>query len=146
MKTYKLAAFDMDGTFVDLYGVDNWLEQLISHDPTPYRIAEPLLDMDRFARSLKRLQRDGFRLGIVSWLAKNSDADYDTAVTREKLAWLKKHLPGVKWDEIIITTFGNAKEQFAHTDRDILFDDEMKNRGSWTGIAYDAGDIIGVLG
>ena len=137
--------FDMDGTFVNLYGVENWLEMLIGHNPTPYRIAKPLFNMNSFARVLNRLQRNGFRLAVVSWLAKNSNTDYDNEVRNAILNKLKKHLASVKWDEIIITNHGNAKEQFIHTNDDILFDDEQKNRDNWTGIAYNVNDIIKVL-
>lgn len=137
--------FDMDGTFVNLYGVENWLEQLVNHNPMPYKIAKPLFNMNSFARVLNRLQKNGFRLAVISWLAKNSTDDYDKAVEKEKKNWLKKHLSSVNWDEIIITSHGNVKEQFAHTEKDILFDDEKKNRDNWTGIAYNVNDIIGVL-
>ena len=137
--------FDMDGTIANLYGVDDWLEMLINHNPTPYKIAKPLVNMNSLARILNRLQRNGFRLAVISWLAKDSNTHYDNEVTSAKHNWLKKHLASVKWDEIIITAHGNAKEQFAHTESDILFDDEKKNRDNWTGIAHNVNDIIGVL-
>ena len=35
--------FDCDGTWIDLYGVNGWLEMLINKDVTPYAIAKPLL-------------------------------------------------------------------------------------------------------
>ena len=44
--------FDMDGTIADLYGVDNWLEMLTDHDPTPYEIARPLVRLNVLARML----------------------------------------------------------------------------------------------
>ena len=34
---------DMDGTFVDLYGVENWLPMLRAEETTPYEIAKPLV-------------------------------------------------------------------------------------------------------
>ena len=42
MKTYF---FDMDGTFVDLYGVDNWLDDLINEKTRPYDEAKPLVNL-----------------------------------------------------------------------------------------------------
>jgi len=137
--------FDMDGTFVDLYGVENWLEMLTNHNAIPYRVAKPLFNMNSFARILNRLQREGFRLAIISWLAKNSSEKYDDEVTKAKKAWLKKHLASVKWDEIIITSHGNAKENFIHTKFDILFDDEKKNREKWKGIAYNVNNLLDTL-
>ena len=36
--------FDMDGTIADLYGVENWLNDLRTERTTPYEIATPLCD------------------------------------------------------------------------------------------------------
>ena len=33
--------FDLDGTLVDLYGVEGWLEDLTNHNERPYREAKP---------------------------------------------------------------------------------------------------------
>ena len=137
--------FDMDGTIADLYGVPNWLEMLINHNETPYAIAEPLLRLNILARMLNRLQREGYRLGVLSWLAKDSTVEYDERVTNAKLEWLAKHLPSVHWDNINIVEYGTPKENFCETPFDILFDDEEKNRENWQGVAYDVNNIIEVL-
>ena len=84
----KTIYFDMDGTIADLYAVENWLPKLRSADATPYEDAVPMVRMNLLARLLNRLQKEGYKLGIVSWLAKNSDNDYDEAVTRAKMSWL----------------------------------------------------------
>lgn len=76
--------FDMDGTIADLYGVENWLDYLIASDALPYEIAKPLIRLNTLARVLNRLQKQGCKIGIISWLAKNSDTDYDEKVTRAK--------------------------------------------------------------
>ena len=57
--------FDMDGTLADLYAVDNWLEKLVSGDPSPYAEAAPMLDLRLLARRLNRLQQNGIRLAVV---------------------------------------------------------------------------------
>ena len=137
--------FDLDGTIANLYGVDGWLEMLIAHDETPYAIAEPLVRLNILARMLNRLQREGYRLAVVSWLAKGSNAEYDERVTNAKLEWLAKHLPSVHWDNINIVEYGTPKENFCETPFDILFDDEEKNRENWQGVAYDVNNIIEVL-
>ena len=62
--------FDMDGTIANLYAVPNWLEMLRAYDPTPYQKAVPLVRMASLARILNRLQREGWVIGIVSWLSK----------------------------------------------------------------------------
>ena len=137
--------FDMDGTIADLYGVENWLDYLIAKDAFPYEIAKPLLRLSALARVLNRLQRQGFRIGVISWLAKNSTEEYDEAVTKAKLDWLKTHLPSVVFDEVNIVAYGTPKQIFANTDDDILFDDETKNRNDWTGQAFDVDNIIEIL-
>lgn len=134
--------FDMDGTIADLYGVEGWLEMLRAGDPTPYRAAKPLVRMQSLARILHRLQRQGYEIGIVSWLSKTSTPDYDEAVTAAKLEWLAAHLASVRFDSIDIIAYGTPKQD----GRDgILFDDELKNREAWSGIAYDVNDILEVL-
>ena len=137
--------FDLDGTLANLYGVEGWLPMLEAHDETPYVIAEPLLRLNIFARMINKLQREGYRLGVLSWLSKNADADYNERVTNAKLEWLARHLPSVVWDRIIIIPYGTPKENYCETPLDILFDDELKNRDNWNGIAYDVNDIIEIL-
>lgn len=137
--------FDMDGTIADLYGVENWLDYLIASDALPYEIARPLIRLNALARILNRLQKQGYKIGIISWLAKNSDTAYDEKVTKAKKEWLKKHLASVNFDEIHIVNYGTPKQTFAKTDNDILFDDEEKNRKDWTGKAFDVNEIIKIL-
>lgn len=137
--------FDMDGTIADLYGVENWLNYLLIADALPYEIAKPLVKLNVLARILNKLQKEGYRIGIISWLAKNSDTAYDEKVTEAKQKWLKKHLASVKFDEINIAPYGTPKQMFAKTTNDILFDDEKRNRDNWTGKAFDVNEILEVL-
>ena len=137
--------FDMDGTIADLYGVENWLDYLIASDALPYEIAKPLIRLNALARILNRPQKQGYKVGVISWLAKNSNTDYDKKVTRAKKEWLKKHLASVNFDEIHIVKYGTPKQTFAKTENDILFDDEEKNRNDWTGKAFDVNEIIEIL-
>ena len=135
--------FDMDGTIADLYGVENWLDFLIASDSFPYEIAKPLIRLSALARILHRLQDEGYRVGIISWLSKNSTPEYDEKVTEAKKNWLKTHLPSVEFDEINIVPYGTAKEKFAKTEKDILF--EEKNRQNWTGEAFGVENILEIL-
>ena len=137
--------FDMDGTIADLYGVENWLDYLIASDTLPYAIAKPLLKLNSLARVLNRLQREGYRIGVISWLSKSGTEEYNNAVTEVKKNWLKKHLASVHFDEINIVKYGTPKQMFARTENDILFDDEEKNRNNWTGKAFDVNAIIEIL-
>ena len=136
--------FDMDGTIADLYSVPNWLPLLRAYDPKPYAEAKPLVNLNSLARILNRLQRQGFRIGIISWLSKTSTPEYDAKVTAAKEKWLAKHLSSVDFDEIHIIPYGVPKQNFA-TANDILFDDEAKNRENWIGKAFDVDSIIEIL-
>ena len=137
--------FDLDGTLVDLYGVENWLAYLLAEDATPYAVAKPLVRFATLARRLNTLQRNGYKIAVISWLSKESTAEYDKAVTETKLAWLAEHLPSVKWDRVTVVPYGTPKENYCETPLDVLFDDEEKNRNNWTGRAYDVKNILEIL-
>mgnify|MGYP002516588465 CR=1 FL=1 len=141
----KAIYFDMDGTIANFYGVPHWLDSLIASDPTPYRVAQPLLNMNSLARLLNRLQAEGYHIGIVSWLSKNSNEVYDRAVTEAKLRWLNRHLHSVHWDEIKIIPYGTPKHEAVEIVGGILFDDELPNRINWIGKAYDETQIFEIL-
>lgn len=138
----KAINFDMDGTIADFYGVENWLSYLIDGNPYPYAVAKPLVNMSVLARHLNRLQRNGYEINIISWLAKNSTAEFDEKVTETKKKWLKKHLSSVNWDKITIVPYGIDKSTLGNG---ILFDDEEPNRNMWGEGAYDVDNILGVL-
>jgi hypothetical protein len=137
--------FDMDGTIADLYGVENWLDYLIAENTFPYENAKPLLRLSTLARKLNALQRNGYNLAVISWLSKSGTEEYNEAVTEVKLAWLKEHLPSVRWNEIHIVPYGTPKQNFCYTPFDVLFDDEERNRTNWTGEAYDVQNIMEIL-
>lgn len=137
--------FDMDGTIANLYGIENWLDYLIAKDSYPYENAKVMLNMNTLARYLNKLQKKGFEIGIISWLSKNTDSDYDKKVTLAKEKWLKKHLKSVNFDFVEIVSYGFAKEKFCYNKNDILFDDEERNRNNWTGKAFDEKEILTVL-
>lgn len=141
----KTIFFDMDGTIADLYGVENWLEYLINENTLPYEIAKPLIKLNILARLLNKLQREGYKLGIISWLSKNGTNEYNEKVTAAKEKWLKTHLKSVQFDEINIVKYGTPKYSFCKTKEDLLFDDEENNRKEWTGKAFDVDNIIEIL-
>lgn len=138
----KKIYFDCDGTFVDLYGVENWLDYLINSNPYPYMVARPLVNLSHMARLIHKAQKEGYKVGIISWLSKSGNEEYDRLVTIAKNEWLKKHLPSVTFDEIHIVKYGTSK---ASLGKGILFDDEEKNRKEWeekSGEAYDVTDML----
>lgn len=134
--------FDMDGTITDLYADKDWLPKLTAHDPTPYANAKPLLNMQALARVLNRLVKEGHTINVISWLAKNSNEQYDREVEAIKRNWLKTHLASVQFTQIDIVAYGTPK----HENRNgILFDDEEKNRLAWGEGAYNTDNIIEIL-
>jgi len=140
--------FDMDGTIADLYGVENWLSYLIERNPLPYEIAKPLIRLSALARKLNKLQALGWKIGVVSWLSKENNPDYNKVVTEAKKMWLKKHLASVHFDDVKIVSYGTPKSTVVN-EIGILFDDEERNRIEWNnagGNAYDVNNILEVLG
>lgn len=136
---------DMDNTIADLYSVEGWLDALRGRDPSPYAKATPMCDLRRLARLLNKLQREGNKIGIVSWLSKDSTAEYDEAVRRAKRRWLARHLPSVIFDEYHIVKYGTPKQYVVQDPLGILIDDEEKNRENWRGAAFKPEEIFEVL-
>ena len=141
----KAIYFDMDGTFVDLYGVNGWLENLQAFKTRPYREAKPLLNMRTFGKVLNQLQKNGYHIGIISWTSKAKNAEYDAKVVKAKKAWLAKHLGSVHFDEIKVVPYGTPKQNSVDFPFGILFDDEKPNREKWSGTAYDVDNILEIL-
>ena len=138
----KAIWFDMDGTIANLYGEKNWLEDILNERATAYENAKPLINMQALARVLNRLTRNGYEIGIVSWLGKGSREEYNNKVATAKREWLKKHLASVQFTHIDIIEWGTPKQNGRYG---ILFDDEIQNRMNWNGQAYDEKNIINIL-
>lgn len=133
---------DCDGTWIDLYGVDNWLDYLLAENVYPYANAKPLVNLSLLARTIHELQRKGVKVGIISWLSKGGSEAYNAAVDITKRKWFKRHIPSVTFDEVRIVKYGTPKSSCATQANAILFDDEEKNRNEWKGIAFDEKDLI----
>ena len=147
VKNYHTIYFDMDGTLADLYQGD-WLRELQLERATPYERATPLLDMELLTELLNELQKKGYKIGIVSWTAKQASSTYRKETRRVKVEWLKKYI-GIKFDEVHVVKYGTPKSSVAK-ENGILFDDELQNRGDWVkrgkGFAFDETVILQVLG
>lgn len=123
---------DMDGTIANLYGVENWLEDLRNGNERPYREAERMVE----EAELLELIENGYELAIISWLAKNSNKEYDKKVRTAKREWLKANFPNINFTEIHIVKYGTPKSKVAN-ESGILVDDEEPNRRNWKGLAID---------
>lgn len=140
----KMIWFDMDGTIADLYAVEGWLDDLQNNRVRPYKEAAPLVNLQALAHRLNNLQRQGYRLGIVSWLSKFGDAAYKREIIKAKRRWLNIHLRSVQWNEIVIVPYGIPKSSVV-SELGVLFDDEEQNRIDWGENAFDVTEIFKVL-
>ena len=75
----KMLVFDMDGTIADLYGVENWLTDLRNESTRPYKEAKPMYNMEELASVLQNLQKNGWKIAITTWLAKDATKTYNKA-------------------------------------------------------------------
>lgn len=137
--------FDMDGTIADFYGVEGWLNYIQNEDVTPYEVAKPLCkEMTMLKYALGKLKSAGYTIGVISWTAMNGSKEYNKAVRRTKLAWLKKYF-GDLFTEIHVVKYGTNKYSVAKEKNGILFDDDEKVRAKWRGIAHDVHNIVNTL-
>ena len=130
--------FDMDGTIANLYGVNGWLDDITNKSARPYAQAEPIYNMVDFLLLLVELKQRGWKIGIISWLSKNPDAEYGERVTKAKKEWLLSWCMDIVLDKVLIVPYGQCKadtcRQFGYG---VLADDEEQNRNAW-----DLGDTI----
>lgn len=137
--------FDMDGTIADLYGVENWLEDLINENVRPYAEAEPLVDCERLVNLIASWKEKGFSFGIISWTSKNGSPEYVKEIRKTKKEWLERFFPNC-FDEIHIVKYGTPKYRVAKN-FGYLFDDENRNREKWNkGKSFSEKEIFNVLG
>ena len=128
----KILVFDMDGTIANLYGVENWLEDLKNENERPYKEAEPLYNMDVLRDIIELLKNAGWEIIITSWLAKNSTKTYDEKVRLAKKEWLTKY--SFPYDEIHLVKYGTTKANCTRKKGgfQILVDDNESVRKGWT--------------
>ena len=132
---------DMDGTMADLYGVEGWLPMLEAQDATPYAIAKPLVRMATLARMLNNRQRKGYRIAVVTALAKNTTPEYTEAIVNAKIKWLNKHMRTVNFDEVVFVPY-TFEKNMVNAGNDILVDDEERHLTAWTGTAINAKNLL----
>lgn len=124
--------FDMDGTIADFYGVDGWLDDLMNLNTRPYELAKPLYDTIDLVNMLLELKMVGYQIGIISWLSKNRNVDFETRIAQAKKKWLAENLLDDILDKIIITPYGMTKADTCRKfGKGILIDDEQQNRDKW---------------
>lgn len=118
--------FDMDGTITDLYGFNDWLTYLQNEQTTPYVEAGLLVDGEQFRNFLAAGKAAGVLFGVISWGAKNANKDYQKAIRRAKIDWLKKNNLLEYFDELHIVKYGTPKNRAAKNRTGVLIDDELQ--------------------
>ena len=124
--------FDMDGTFVDFYGVEGWLDDLMVSSTRPYEVAKPLYKITDFINMIFTLRAQGYKIGVISWSSKARDESFDKLVRVAKEKWLNKYMISNLLDEFIVTQYGVCKADTCRKfGSGILVDDEEPNRNAW---------------
>lgn len=136
----KMVCFDMDGTIADLYKVKGWLKALREFNPLPYRVAEPMWDMDELALLLMEFQKMGVQVNIITWLSKESTPTYDRQVRNAKIDWLRHY--DFPFDHFYGVDYGVRKSDvirqwLGENETAILIDDNAEVRKDW-----DVGETI----
>ena len=118
--------FDLDGTIADLYGFNGWLDCLQNEQTTPYAEARLLVDGEQLRNFLAAGKAAGVLFGVISWGAKNASKDYQKAIRRAKIDWLKKNNLLKYFDELHVIRYGTPKNRAAKNRTGILIDDELQ--------------------
>jgi hypothetical protein len=134
MENVKMICFDMDGTIANLYGVKNWEKKLRNNDPTPYKVAKPMWDMNELREVLIALHNQGIEIRVITWLAMDSTEAYKRIVRQTKIEWLTK--VGFPIDHFHAQAYGTTKanavrKDLGENETAILIDDNAKVRKGW---------------
>lgn len=118
--------FDLDGTIADLYGFNDWLTYLQNEQVEPYTEARLLVDGEQLRNFLAAGKAAGVMFGVISWGAKNASKDYQKAIRRAKIEWLKKNSLLGYFDELHVIKYGTPKNRAAKNRTGVLIDDELQ--------------------
>lgn len=118
--------FDLDGTIADLYGFNDWLTCLQNEQTTPYTEAGLLVDGEQLRNFLAAGKAAGVLFGVISWCAKNASKDYQKAIRRAKIDWLKKNNLLQYFNELHVVKYGTPKNRAAKNRTGVLIDDELQ--------------------
>jgi len=108
---------DMDGVLANFYKEKNCLERF-ENEKGFFKRLEPIRNN---IKTIKELIKNGYNVYILS-ASPNEQADND------KKEWLKKYIPELENEHIIIIRNGKNKADYVKTEKDnILMDDYGKN-------------------
>lgn len=119
--------FDLDGTIANLYGFNDWLIYIQNEQTDPYTEAGLLVDGEQLRNFLAAGKAAGVLFGIISWGAKNASKDYQRAIRRAKVTWLKKNGLLEYFNELHVIKYGTPKNRVAKNRTGVLIDDELQH-------------------
>lgn len=131
LETTKTIYFDMDGTVADLYGKEDWLPSLRNEKAGTFIDLKPMVNMQELKEVCIQAIKQGWEIGVITWLPMKASNHYETICTLEKLEWIKRHMPYVR--EFYPQTYGTPKREAPRrrSDLAILIDDNEEIRKSW---------------
>ena len=127
MKKIKTVYFDMDGVQADFNKVFSQDNYQMMFEEGFFLNLEVIGEPNRVQQIVKNM---GYNVRILSACV---DSPY---CRREKMEWIKKHLPNLKDNEIILCNVGENKADYVEDiTTSVLIDDYGKNLKQW----YNAG-------
>lgn len=118
--------FDMDGTIVDLYSVDNVFDKLDAFDVSPYVDAKAI---SKNIAMLQELQLQGHDIAILTMMSKTTTPSFTMQTIKAKKQWLHEH--GVKYSDFIPVPYGANKFEYAKDKNAYIVDDDKNVINSW---------------
>lgn len=127
----KVIMFDMDGTVYDLYGVPNWLEKLENSDVSAYCDGAPLVNLRELEKVCRALIKNGYEIGVITWLSKNGSPRFNRNTALTKKMWVENNMPYVT--KFTAQTYGTPKQKALNRSvkKAILVDDNNEVRKMW---------------
>ena len=125
----QVVYLDMDGTIANLYGMNNWLENLINEVEGLFLECEPFITEEEL---LNYFPSEEYELRICSMTPLNATKEYCQVVINEKNQWLDKYFPSIT--HRVYMAYGNNKN-LKNTVNHILIDDNETIRNSYKGLA-----------
>lgn len=122
----KEIILDLDGTIADLYGVNNWLQDLEAGNVTPYQMADLMYDEIMLNSCLDLLKQLNYTIKIVSWGSKTAIGNREALheIEKTKKEWLQKY--GIPYSKLYVIDYGTPKSKFINSTFSILIDDSLE--------------------
>lgn len=117
--------FDLDGTLVDTYSVNNWLGMIKAESIELFKIAEPMRKSSY--AWIQRYSEAGGAVNIITKTPAGASREYAERVARAKMAWIEEHLK-IKFDNVFIIDYYAHKNEYS---KGLLFDDSEAERADW---------------